>query len=249
MRIKKILCSGLLMGIGLLCSAHIIHAGDVVYERPETLLVDNKKNTVEIKDDEESVLTTSDGFTYKIEGGGAVITGYTGTDTEIDIPDTIAGEVVWKIGDNAFLDKSSLKSITIPKNVTNLGKCAFKNCTGLTEMTIKATNLVDLDPASISTSYWTNYTQNTSVFYNAGSRAGFTVDFDDGCISVPSYMFATAYDRGDNSYCRITKVTMADTVKNINEYAFYKCFDLNEVVIGINTTDIANNAFAYNESL
>ena len=40
------------------------------------------------------------------------------------------------IGDGAFFECSSLKSITIPNSVTSIGNIAFENCTSLTSVTI-----------------------------------------------------------------------------------------------------------------
>ena len=56
------------------------------------------------------------------------ITDYTGTATELVIPDTIAGKKVTSIGDTAFMDCSSLTSIEIPASVTSFGSYAFAGC-------------------------------------------------------------------------------------------------------------------------
>src|SRR5690606_41402580 len=74
-------------------------------------------------------------FEYKtILDGKAEITSYFGNDTEVDIPETIGGLEVVRIGDWAFSDKL-LTKVTIPDSVTSIAKRAF--CGNmLTEVTI-----------------------------------------------------------------------------------------------------------------
>ena len=56
--------------------------------------------------------------------------------TEVVIPSDIEGYPVTKIGDNAFKDEKSLKSVTIPDTVTSMGEGAFENCTALASVAI-----------------------------------------------------------------------------------------------------------------
>ena len=51
------------------------------------------------------------------------------------IPDTIEGNPVTIIGNQAFWKCTSLKSITIPNSVTSIGHQAFNSCTHLTAVT------------------------------------------------------------------------------------------------------------------
>ena len=55
---------------------------------------------------------------------------------ELIIPDTIEGNPVTSIGNDAFRDCGSLTSVTIPGSVTSIGVAAFRDCTSLTSMTI-----------------------------------------------------------------------------------------------------------------
>lgn len=91
-------------------------------------------------------------FTYKIENGKAIITGYKGEKKDITVPSQISGYEVQKIGDSAFASSTlekikisngikeidwfafsgcyALKSIYIPSSVTSVGYGAFENCPG-----------------------------------------------------------------------------------------------------------------------
>ena len=74
-------------------------------------------------------------FEYEnILDGKAEITSYYGIDTEVDIPETIGGLEVVRIGDWAFNGKL-LTKVTIPDSVTSIGEGAFAG-NMLTEVTI-----------------------------------------------------------------------------------------------------------------
>ena len=85
---------------------------------------------------EEMVATNEDDFEFS----DGTITGYTGTETEVIIPEAIKGFEVTTIGDFAFntlggCDYGELiTSITIPKTVTAIDDCAFYNCSELTKI-------------------------------------------------------------------------------------------------------------------
>ena len=98
------------------------------------------------------------------------------------------------IADSAFKDCSGLTSVTIPDSVTSIGSSAFRNCSGLTSVTIP-----------------------------------------DSVTSIGNQAF---------EYCRgLTSVTIPDSVKSIGQGAFYNCSGLTNVIIGNGVTNIENNAF------
>ena len=71
-----------------------------------------------------------DGGTYGVKCGSA---GYL---SDIVVPSTYKGKAVTKILDEAFTDCSSLRSITIPDNVTSIGNKAFYDCASFQKITI-----------------------------------------------------------------------------------------------------------------
>lgn len=76
-------------------------------------------------------------YTYCILKGGTVkIIDYNGSDTTVNIPESIEGKSVTSIGDSAFRDCSNLKNITLPDSVTSIGYMAFYGCSSLTNITI-----------------------------------------------------------------------------------------------------------------
>jgi hypothetical protein len=72
----------------------------------------------------------------KPDGGGVVITKYTGQGGTVAIPATIDGKAVTGIGEWAFYECSDLVSVTIPEGVTAIGKWAFAGCSRLASVTI-----------------------------------------------------------------------------------------------------------------
>lgn len=80
--------------------------------------------------------TTVDGLPYSISNGKVTITtGYTGNATELEIPATIEGCPVTRIGAYAFYECKTLKSVTLPEGITKIGDSAFAHCSSLTSMT------------------------------------------------------------------------------------------------------------------
>jgi hypothetical protein len=82
-------------------------------------------------------------FTFTTNNGAITITGYTGTNSTLVIPDTTNGLPVTSIGGNAFIYCMSLRSVSIPSSMTNIGTLAFFSCTNLTTIFFqgKAPNL------------------------------------------------------------------------------------------------------------
>lgn len=70
-----------------------------------------------------NVFSSTD-FKYTEDDTGITITGYTGKDTTVEIPDVINGNIVTAIGDKAFAE-SNLKTVTLPNTIKSIGERAF----------------------------------------------------------------------------------------------------------------------------
>ena len=77
----------------------------------------------------------SDGlsFTFETMNGkaGAVLTGYSGSDRDVVIPNCFANMPVIGMKDSAFAGNKYITSVRLSANMTALSKAAFKNCTSL----------------------------------------------------------------------------------------------------------------------
>lgn len=80
---------------------------------------------------------TEGDFSYIIQSDGtAAIYRYGKEDTSVVIPSKIGGRTVTAICDEAFLEYTKIKNVTIPKTVTHIGDRAFDFCTSLKKVVI-----------------------------------------------------------------------------------------------------------------
>ena len=92
---------------------------------------------------------TEDGFSYTITDGQATITEYTGTDTVVEIPETVEGTVpVTTLASNLFLNNTQVEEVTISKNVTSVGtypEHMFRGASSLHDIYVEDGNKVFYD--------------------------------------------------------------------------------------------------------
>ena len=79
---------------------------------------------------------TQDGFVYTTTASAATITGYSGRGGALVIPALLGNKPVTTIGTKAFLQVTSLTSVTIGNAVEMIAESAFAYCTGLTSIKI-----------------------------------------------------------------------------------------------------------------
>ncbi len=137
--------------------------------------------------------TASEGaFDYEMNDDGTIaITGYSGTETALEIPATIDGYVVSAISNHAFEANWNLVSVTMPNGLTSVGEGAFMDCGSLESVTIPETVSEIQRAAFASCSALTSITLPESV--SAVMEEAFT-----GCSSLSSLTVANAsleYDR------------------------------------------------------
>jgi hypothetical protein len=163
-------------------------------------------------------LTVDPILTWTTTNGEVTITDCDETASgELVIPDTIEGNPVTSIGDDAFRDCGSLTSITIPGGVTSIGVAAFRDCTSLTSMTI---------PDSVTSI-------GGAAFYQCTGLTNITIP--DGVTSIENGTF-----RGCIS---LTSITIPNGVTSIGQSAFYNCSNLTTVSIPDSVTSIGDRAF------
>lgn len=205
--------------------------------------------SLDVKAADAVTYTDENGWTYTITDGKAVVTDYTGSETEITVPEeiTYGGRLylIRSVGDGCFEDCDWIESVIIPEQIASLGRRAFKNCTSLSEVTILG-DLADCSGNSIESDKISGMdSKSYSVFFNTGSSASsLTVTFGENVTRIPAYLFATGREIGKLDYCFITEVNISDSVKEIGKYAFYNCFALKNVTIGDGVTDIEEYSFA-----
>ncbi|MBE6584346.1 MAG: leucine-rich repeat domain-containing protein [Ruminococcaceae bacterium] len=80
-------------------------------------------------------VSKKDLFEYVIQDGKAIITKYTGKETDVTIPASIDGCPVYAIGEEAF-KSCYVTSVTLPDSVRTIDWFAFAGCTSLQSVTV-----------------------------------------------------------------------------------------------------------------
>ena len=184
--------------------------------------------------------SSADGFEYNTKDDGTIeITGYTGNQKDVNIPEIIDGKRVTSIGAFAF-SGCDLTSMVIPDSVTRIGLKAFYSCSSLTSVTIP-------DSATDIASYGFAYCSSlTSVIIPDGVT---TIEYKtflecSNLISVTipdsvTYIAAHAF-RGCGS---LTSVVIPNGITTIEESVFEDCGSLTSVIIPNSITTIGDCAF------
>jgi len=75
-------------------------------------------------------------FEVNINTHLTTITGYVGTDSHVNIPYKLNGNVVFGIGKEAFVNNNSIKAVMIPQKAKVIGERAFCGCTKLHKVVV-----------------------------------------------------------------------------------------------------------------
>ena len=86
-------------------------------------------------------------FEYGVNKGRATIRKYKGAGGTVEIPATLGGYPVTGIKMQAFIECTSLKSVSMPESMTWIGDSAFAGCTGLEQVEFSP-NLTAIGPNS-----------------------------------------------------------------------------------------------------
>ena len=163
-----------------------------------------------------------------------VVTGYTGTDTAVAIPDTAKS-----IAAGAFAGKK-ISSVIIPSSIESIGEGAFKNCTSLNSVTIPGS------VTSMGTGVFAGCSALSSVSLQA-SIYGIPDDTFSGCGSLSSVgtssNISSIGSRAFKGCSSLATMSVPGGVTNIGSEAFANCSALSGISIPASTTSIATDAF------
>jgi len=183
---------------------------------------------------------------FGFDSDTGTITSYTGPGGDVEIPTTIGGVDVVKIGDAAFSSKKTITSVTIPDSVTSIGDDAFRYCTNLTSVTIP--NSV----TSIGSYAFSSCTSLTSITIpnSVTSIDGYAFQYCTSLTSITIPNSVTSIGAGAFQYCTsLTSVTIPNSVTSIGNGVFSGCTSLTSVTIPDSVTSIGDDAFRYCSSL
>lgn len=202
--------------------------------------------------------------TYELIIEDGIVTGYTGTPVDLEIPSTVT-----EIADSAFQGCNSLKSVKIPDSVIEMGYCAFAECNNLTSIEIPSSVKVIPYGAFFECTSLVSVKFSTSV-EKIGSRAFQgcsslkTLVLPIGVEEIDSYAF---YDCSNLTSIEIPKgvekigflafhgcsnlasIELPSSIKEIGSFAFQGCSSLTSVEIPEGVEEIAHSLFAVCSSL
>ena len=178
--------------------------------------------------------TTVDGLVYVIEGDQVTINGYTGSASEIALPDEVDGYPVTAIGDYAFSNCEHLITVQLPDSLTYRGSRAFLGCKSLTELSVpeKVTSIgVFAFNKCESLERITLPEQLTSLGY--GAFAGCTSLKE---LALPQELSAIE-DYTFSGCTALEQIRLPRALARIGQYAFDSCFALQKVTCVENSLD------------
>ncbi len=205
--------------------------------------------------------TTADGFEYEIADGEVTITDYTGSATEVVIPETIEGYPVTLIGAWSFYDYTSLTVVTIPDSVTHISHYAFRGCNNLTSVTIPR-NLATINYAAFygctsltsitipgSVTYmgqlaFRNCTSLTDVYYGGTKEQWGNIPYSYGKEDLlNANIYYNAYEKGITATLKKDDTTCLFTVQNKQAFAG---IEFNGITSGEVNSKVSNASAEYN---
>lgn len=187
-----------------------------------------------------TVALQSGDFTYTVNGALVTITGFTGSDATVIIPETIDELPVTAIGFFAFYNHTDLTGITIPNSVLSIKGGAFASCKSLSSITIPrsvssigiqvfdgCTNLNAIVVDSLNSFYCSldgvlfNKDQAKLVAYPGGKSGNYKIK--SSVTSVESGAFAGCHN--------LDYIAIPRSVTNIGYFAFNSCSSLETISV------------------
>ena len=135
----------------------------------------------------------------------------------------ISGDGTVTLGNDAFADCGSLKTVTLEQCTLNTGNNIWKGCTGLETVKISA----DFEK------------MGSYLFANCTSLSQVTLD--KNCMDIGPYLFSGC--------TALTDITIPDGVTELGSYAFQNCTGIKEITLPDTVTAIQAGVFSGCSSL
>ena len=182
-----------------------------------------------------------EGFVYaENENGTITITDYTGDAVHVEIPSEINGKKVTEIGNAAFADCITMKTVSFPNSLKTIGSYAFRLCDNLEYIvipkTVKSMGMGVFEGCSCL---------ETAIIY--GGVKEIPEQAFGGCSSLKTVAIGTGVEViGKDSFATCTaleNIIFSNTVKVIEDSAFYWSGSIKEVFLPISIEYIGKWAF------
>jgi len=159
-----------------------------------------------------------------------VITGYTGSSTNVYIPATINGKTVTTIN-GAFFFNDTITEVSISEGITTINGGAFHMCSSLRILIIPST-VTNIAPGAISSC------ENLSSIILSSENTSYSLS--DNILYTADQTEINQYVNGSSD----TSCVIPDTVTTIHDYAFAHSNSLTTISIPESVSTIADGAFS-----
>lgn len=177
-------------------------------------------------------------FSFSEDGQTVSITGFDGSRSVVEIPETYGGAKVTSIAAGAFRGQTMITDVVIPEGVTYIGREAFAGCSALvrvkipTSVTQVGANLFEGTPYDSTLTGELVYIN--SILYRCQSDA-VTVSIRQGTTVIAEEAFINRIN--------LAAIVVPDGVSYIGSNAFKNCSALSQIEIPKSVRDIVANAF------
>ena len=177
-------------------------------------------------------------FSFSEDGQTVSITGFDGSRSVVEIPETYGGAKVTSIAAGAFRGQTMITDVVIPEGVTYIGREAFAGCSALvrvkipTSVTQVGANLFEGTPYDSTLTGELVYIN--SILYRCQSNA-VTVSIRQGTTVIAEEAFINRVN--------LAAIVVPDGVSYIGSNAFKNCSALSQIEIPKSVRDIVANAF------
>lgn len=157
-------------------------------------------------------------FEWTEENGVVTVTKYIGALAAVRVPTTIEGKPVKGIGDAAFADNTTLKSLYLPDGITRLGKGILKGCTALESLRTPQMAMYADEPHYLGYLFAESVTLGNETPWRDNSRlvpAGLKYLAVGRMTELPDYAL---FDCND-----LECIRLEDCVERIGTYAMFQC--------------------------
>ncbi|EWM54726.1 leucine-rich repeat protein [Ruminococcus flavefaciens] len=203
----------------------------------------------------------SNGWDYSVLSNGTVkLTRYTGGASYVTVPSSINNKTVSALGDNLFKDNTTIRSVTIPKGITELPYCCFWGATNLESVSLPSGLTTIWNCAFKDTKSLRSVTIPSTVkdikfraFWGSGITSFSASSLNDmgsavfeDCKNLKSaYLqngFTLTWDtfKGCSS---LETVTLPNSLKRLGGGTFDGCVKLKSVTIPSSVYSLEKNAF------
>ena len=179
------------------------------------------------------VFAQDSAFSYSVlseDEKTAEITGYAGTDAQLEIPSEIDGYKVVRIGAYAFIENGTIESVSLPETIEEIGEGAFGMCGKLVSIAL---------PSSVTVIEPLAFAGCAALTKIEVSRRNPAYTARDGVLFTKSGTRLIAYPAGKTD----TTYSVPKGVSEIAEFAFFYCTNLQEVALPQSVKTIGFSAF------